>query len=186
MKWITFIKDTVVIGISYLGENFVKAIKILGYVLLFGVLAYSLFAYIAGTNKEKDTRFVAEAYFETINEYRLDNNRIPLDWDEYMFQIAVEHSEWMDETNNLEHSRNGYYEVILKDPGGHLDMSKYMPEELILDLDEYENGEIVERKTYPMINPWIESELHNEILLSDDIYYGVVGVSGDYVTFLAR
>lgn len=167
-------------------DNGIKILKFVGYLCIFGLLAYSLLAFILGTNKEKDTRYVAEAYFETINEYRIDNNRIPLRWDENIFKEADEHSEWMDKTDTFEHSHNGYYEAIMKEPGGHLDMSKYMPEYLVPELDEYENGEIVEKKTYPMIVSWIESKQHNDILLSRDILSGAIGVSGDYVTFMAR
>ena len=180
MVWLKSILNT-------LFDNGVKALKFVGYFCIFSLLAYSVLALILGTNKEKDTRYVAEEYFQVLNDYRIDNNRVPIKWDDLIFEYAVEHSEWMDNNESLEHSRKNYiYEAIMKTSGGHLSMSQYMPEYLIPELDEYDNGKIVERKTYLMIKPWIDSDLHNDILLSQDISVGAIGVSSDYVTFMAR
>lgn len=146
-----------------------KYIEIIGAIISVVLIATCGYWYITGSNKEKDIEYVTEEYFRTVNEYRIDNNHVPLTWDNQLASLALEHSQWMDENDELEHSHNGYYEIIMDTGSGHLDLT---PEFM--------------KDKYMMIKPWIDSKRHNDILLSDNIYYGAIGVSGKFVTLLAR
>ena len=108
--------------------------------------------YRSGIDFEQDT-------FRVINETRRDCGLPCLTWNEELATEAREHSRYMADTRNLEHSNLPYAETVLR------------------GVSLCNDGECI----YKI---WASSREHFLILMSRNCEYGAVGISGDYATFL--
>lgn len=108
-----------------------------------------------------DTVAIAHEAFDEINEFRRDCEWASLEWDEELAELALQHSQYMNETKQLVHSGYPYRENILLGAG------------------EFPSGSSI-------VGVWLKSYPHFCNMTGNDITRGAVGIAGKYATFLAR
>lgn len=122
-------------------------------VVLLAFIAISIFL-------REDTDIVARQSFDEINKCREGIGVSKLLLDEELVALTSKHSQYMNDTGELEHS--GF-------PG----------ENILRGRGSFYNGESI-------VDEWMKSPLHRLNLMREDAQYGAVGVVGNYATFMAR
>ena len=138
---------------------FLAIIALLGCLVYAGVLTFGI-APILLTDRDRDVMVVSQEALAKINEYRSQAGINSLVWDDELAELALSHSQAMDESGRFYHSAHPYNENILE--GGF-----------------YSTGE-------PIAELWKESPAHYRVMMSQYIDSGAVGISGSYATFMAR
>ena len=124
-------------------------------------------------SENPDIEFLERLTFEEINNYRVSKGLNVLEWSNELGNSTRKHSEWMGHTNKFQHARNLNNASECLFYGGHA-----------FDNETYRFHATGYTKE------WIDSPPHNDILLSNQMNIGGVGIkledntrNGIYVTF---
>lgn len=135
--------------------------KIFFSIMAIGTILFCSYMAISGYIRSRDTVGIAQEAFNLINEQRAKSNLPALTWDNDLEQLAIKHSQYMNDTGDFSHSNYGYVENILKGAG------------------VFSYGEQV-------YHPWQYSYLHYMNMMDSRIHYAAIGIVGEYATFLAK
>ena len=111
---------------------------------------------------------IEKLVLDKINDRRIENNREPIEWSQHLAQKAREHSTWMADTSEYQHSTYNCYENCFWG----VSISSY-------------------RLADTIVNTWMESKGHKANLLEAEITKCGIGIAfnpttnSHYATFMA-
>lgn len=168
---------------TYKTKLSLKNIFLISVLLLsLGGMAFMIYMAIDATIRQSDTFGVAREAFDIINEYRQTNGVAPLLWDDGLEQLALEHSKYMDDTNDFSTGDFGlgnYGQNLLQSSGAVFGGGAFPTGDNIVS--EWKNG----TGNYNILNSGWENGTADYNLLNSGWKYGAIGIVGNYATYIA-